>query len=178
MLIPQKFFTAPTNSKQSKTCGIEAGHLARDIFALSVTVGRRLKMNPARTFWPKRELLASVRKAEGSAKKIMWRLIRGQEHYEVGRLFGITADEVIRIVYKVVNGEEYPIKNIRVAPMEEVIQKPKPEKKQDQQELADDYSRVMVLSVRGFKPREIAQLTKIPISSVYRYRHKIRHGKR
>ncbi len=51
MLIPQKFFTASTNSKQSKTCGIEAGHSARDIFALSVTavplthiLERRLKM--------------------------------------------------------------------------------------------------------------------------------------
>ena len=139
-------------------------------------------MNPARTFWPKRELLASVNKAEGSAKKIMWRLIRGHNHYEVAELFGISPDEVVQIVWRVINDEEYGVAYTRhwkkVDPMEEVIQKPKPEKEQDQQELVDDYSRVMVLSVRGFKPREIAQLAKIPISSVYRYRHKIRHGKR
>lgn len=135
-------------------------------------------MNPARTSWPKRELLSAVNKTHGAAKKIIWRLIRGHGYFETAEQFGISSDELIRIVYKAVNGEDYPIKNIRVAPMEEVIQKPKPEKEQDQQELVDDYSRVMVLSVRGFKPREIAQLAKIPISSVYRYRHKIRHGKR
>ena len=139
-------------------------------------------MNPARTFWPKEELLASVKKSKGTAKKIIWRLIRGENHYEVGRLFGITADEVIRIVYKVVNDEEYPINNIRVPSIEAVPnqRKTEPDTTQEEstKEIIDDYSRVMVLSVRGFKPREIAQLTSIPIKEVYKYRHKIRHGKR
>ena len=156
-------------------------------------------MNPARTFWPKEELLASVKKAKGSAKKIIWRLIRGQDHYEVGRLFGITADEVIQIVWKVMNDQEYPLPYTKfhkrhVPPMEPVIEE-EPRivkgrrgivlrkkhyvlKNDGTMTEVDDYSRIMMLSVRGFKAREIAKMTGIPISKVYRYRHKIRHGKR
>ena len=156
-------------------------------------------MNPARTFWPKEELLASVKKAKGSAKKIMWRLIRGQDHYEVGKLFGISPDEVIQIVWKVMNDEGYPLPYAKfhkkyVPPMEPLIEE-EPRitkgrrgivlrkkhyilKNDGTMTEVDDYSRIMMLSVRGFKAREIAKMTGIPINKVYRYRHKIRHGKR
>ena len=134
-------------------------------------------MNPARTFWPKQELLSALPKAEGIAKKIMWRLIRGQDHYEVGKLFEMTADEVIRIVYKVINDEECPNINQRkfVPSMEEVTMNRRAKKKPIS---IDDQARVMVLSVQGYKPREISKLTNIPKPEVYRLRSLIRHGKR
>lgn len=161
-------------------------------------------MNPARTSWPKEELLASVKKAKGSAKKIMWRLIRGHDHYEVAELFGISPDEVIQIVWRVINSEdlefdeEYRVAYTRhwkkVPPMEPLIEE-EPRivkgrrgivlrkkhyilKNDGTMTEVDDYSRIMMLSVRGFKAREIAKMTGIPINKVYRYRHKIRHGKR